>query len=300
VTPLLRELLCANGGALTRNELVAVVGRDAAQRAVRRLARVFPAIYVDPATVADASVLRVAALKHAGPSAALSHVTALEVWGLPVPSAAREPVHVTTDRRVQLRPHPLVVQHRSTTHRHLTHAGLRVVPLEQAVVASWPLLSGEHQRAPSIVAVRSRRTTAARLQRAAIAAPTLTGRASLLALLELLAAGRHSPLEIWGHRHVFDHPSLPEATPQLRVVVGARAYYLDNPYVDEMVNVELDGSAYHGPEQRESDLRRDAALASLGWLTLRFSGRRLHREPATCRAETLAALEARRRWRAGA
>jgi very-short-patch-repair endonuclease len=42
------------------------------------------------------------------------------------------------------------------------------------------------------------------------------------------------------------------------------------------VNIELDGAKYHfAPIHRERDMRRDAALAKLGWLTLRFSHDRL-------------------------
>lgn len=44
-------------------------------------------------------------------------------------------------------------------------------------------------------------------------------------------------------------------------------------------------------------LRRDAALASIGWLTLRYSHERLHRDVAGCRRDTLAALAARSAWR---
>ena len=45
---------------------------------------------------------------------------------------------------------------------------------------------------------------------------------------------------------------------------------------------------------RERDARRDAALASTGWLTLRFSYARLHSDIDGCRRETLAALARRR------
>lgn len=62
-----------------------------------------------------------------------------------------------------------------------------------------------------------------------------------------------------------------------------------------MVNVELDGAAYHGaPGQRERDLRRDTALAALGYLTVRFSHLRLHADPDGVIAELLAILAMRR------
>jgi len=61
---------------------------------------------------------------------------------------------------------------------------------------------------------------------------------------------------------------------------------LDAAYVAAKVGVELDGAAFHGsPQDRERDTRRDAALATLGWVVLRFSYRRLTHDPAGCRAE---------------
>jgi very-short-patch-repair endonuclease len=70
---------------------------------------------------------------------------------------------------------------------------------------------------------------------------------------------------------------------------------LDRAFLAEMVAVELDGAAYHGaPGQRERDLRRDSALARLGWLTVRFSHLRLHREPGHVIDELVEILEHRR------
>ena len=58
--------------------------------------------------------------------------------------------------------------------------------------------------------------------------------------------------------------------------------------------MELDGERWHSTrEQRERDRRRDAALAAAGWVTLRFSHRRLHDDPEGCRRDTLATLALR-------
>jgi very-short-patch-repair endonuclease len=61
------------------------------------------------------------------------------------------------------------------------------------------------------------------------------------------------------------------------------------------VAIELDGAAFHGdPAAWEWDIRRDVALAALGWVVLRFSYRRLTTEPDTCRREILTVRAARR------
>src|SRR5437899_866975 len=89
-------------------------------------------------------------------------------------------------------------------------------------------------------------------------------------LLDLLGSGCQSEMEIWGFLHVFNHPSLPPATRQHRVALPSRVVYLDMAYLDEQVAVELDGSRSH-VAHREWDVRRDAELATLGWLTVRVA-----------------------------
>ncbi len=58
--------------------------------------------------------------------------------------------------------------------------------------------------------------------------------------------------------------------------------------------VALDGAASHGSrDQRERDLRRDTALAALGWVVLRSSYRRLTTDPEGCRREIEAVVRRR-------
>ncbi len=82
---------------------------------------------------------------------------------------------------------------------------------------------------------------------------------------------------------------------QLKIQAGGSTYRIDQAYPTERVAVELDGEAFHSSrEQRERDRRRDVALALLGWLTLRFSYRRLTSDAAGCQRELLAVLASRR------
>lgn len=76
--------------------------------------------------------------------------------------------------------------------------------------------------------------------------------------------------------------------------LGLRTVYLDMFAERERVNIELDGSTTHGdPRQREIDLRRDAQLATIGILVVRFAHRRLVHEADAVRRETLAILATR-------
>ncbi|MGB2567108.1 endonuclease domain-containing protein [Micromonospora citrea] len=250
----------------------------------------------------DLHTRRRVALAHADGRVALSSVTALDVWGLRR-QLADEPTHLDTPRGSGLRPRPLLAVH----HRHgltmgppdvVVRGGVPVVRLERALVDAWPLLPPVDRAAPVIRAVNDRLTTPERIRAALATAPRLADRAQLRALLARLDAGCRSPLEVWGHDHVFTGPGMPVFRRQARVVVGRRVMYLDVYAERERVDFELDGATTHGdPRQREVDLRRDALLATVGVLVVRFAHRRLVHEPEAVRREVLAILASRRRDR---
>lgn len=94
---------------------------------------------------------------------------------------------------------------------------------------------------------------------------------------------------------MFDGPDFARLRRQLPVQVGQRTVYLDLADEATMVAIELDGAAYHDDAlARERDRRRDALLATLGWVTLRFSSRRLHRDAEAVRHETRQTMAVRR------
>ncbi|MDG4827499.1 DUF559 domain-containing protein [Asanoa sp. WMMD1127] len=258
-----------------------------------RLIRLLPGVFVDAACAADVTVRRRAALAYAG-GAALSHQTALAVWGLlSEPPAA--PVHVTTGRGATIRSWDWLEVHREGWFARpevVVRGGFPVSRIERALVQAWPSV----RREPVIRAVNERLTTAGRLADLVSRTPRVAGRAELTGLLRLLAAGCRSELEIWGHDRVFTGPGMPPLARQVPVSLGARTVYLDLFAEAERVNFELDGASVHAdPRQREIDLRRDAALAALGILVVRFSRRRLVSEPAEVRREALAILRRRGR-----
>lgn len=298
--PAIGRLLEKHGGVVTRDGVLAVVAHYVLDHAITRgyVIRIFPRTFAEPHAAADPAVRRVAALRYARGCGALSHATALTGWLLPV--AEQGTVHITTGNECQLRGAPGLRVHRRKRFRveapwTVARNGLAHVRLERALVESWPQLSSRDRRAPLILSVQRRLTSPDRLLAEAAQLPRLKDRAALLQLVELLRAGCHSELEIWGYLHVFNAPLLPVVRRQARILIGGRTAYLDLAYDREMVNVELDGAEYHGPTlRREGDIRRDAALAAMGWLTVRFSHARLHEEPDVIRRELLDTLEVRR------
>ena len=313
VNSALQALVDSNGGLVTRHAATRVLPRWILEDASRseRLVRLLPGVYVDAALVDSRGgepplarvapvVARRAAVAYAGGRGALSHLTALDVWRIrrQLPG---EPVHLILagGARLRGRPHLVVHHHRSFAPEPphaLVRDGMPVTRLERALVDAWPLLPPVDRQATLIRAVNERLITAQRLAAGLATAPRLAGRAALRGLLDRLAAGCRSPLEIWGYDHVFVGPGMPAFRRQTRVRLGAQVVYLDLFAEAELVDIELDGATAHAdPREREIDLRRDALLAARGVLVVRFTHRRLLREPDEVRRETLAILATRRR-----
>jgi very-short-patch-repair endonuclease len=295
--PEIDDFLAARGGVATRDELLQLLTRSQLDHEVARghLVAPFPRAYCRPWDVEHPPIRDRAALASVGQPAALSHLTALRRWGLTAPATPR--VHIT----VPIARHPIGRMPALTVHRTRVPTmtrivdGLRTVDPAVAVVRSWPLMPGVDQRAPAIEAVRKRLITPAEFASAADRAIGMRGRAQLLRLATLLDAGCESELEIWGYLGVFNIAGLDHAVRQKVVHVNGREYRLDLAYEAERVAVELDGERYHSSrEQRERDRRRDSALATIDWLTLRYSHERLHLDVRGCRRDTSQTLASRR------
>lgn len=286
-------------GVITRADALRVVAEHVVDDALRAgaMVRVFPGVYALPGSAHDLHVRRAAALAHR-PHGALSHTDALDIWALP--TCLGSDVHLTVPASdPNTRVSGLALHRRAgfvaAPPSVMVRGGLRVVRIEQAIVESWPLLPDRDRRVPAIVAIRERRTTGARLLDVLALNRGAAGSAKQRKVFALAAAGCHSPLEMWGHQRVFTDPRLPRSRCQVPIGLPSGRIYLDRLYDAEMVNVELDGAAYHGePGQRERDLRRDAALAALGFITVRFSHLRLHADPDGVIEELLHILAMRR------
>jgi len=289
------------GGLAARAELVAGSSRTAVDwaAATGRLERVLPRTYVDPGQAADWLVRCRAAVSYAGEGAALSHLSALRLWDLPV--ASQEAVHVTVahgrrPRQASAGGLAVLVHRTRRPGPTRTRSGVHVVPLERAVVESWPMLAADAQRAPAVVAVRRRMTTPERLRRELASRPRLHGRRELAALLDLLELGCHSELELWGHQQVFTGPRFASWRRQVPLRTARGTVRLDLFDDAALLAVELDGRAYHDdPRDRERDLARDAAVAEAGVLTVRFPHSRLVTDPDGCREQAWRVREVRRR-----
>jgi very-short-patch-repair endonuclease len=245
---------------------------------------------------------RAAVLWARGP---LSHLSALAVHRLvPVPPP---PLHVTVPADRWPRGCSDVVAHRTTLPLDTVRVtGLPVLDAARSLVDSWSWAAVPRRdphaarevplvRQAVIEAVRTRAVDVEEVRAASVRQRLHAGRPALTDLLDLVAGGCQSELEVFGVLHVLRGAGMPPFVQQHRVgPADGRSVFLDAAWPELRVAVELDGAAFHGSrDQRERDLRRDTALAALGWVVLRFSYRRLTTDPAGCRREIEAVLRRR-------
>jgi hypothetical protein len=297
----LSALLGPTGTAST-----AALGRDVAPRTIRRwlaagrLVRLHPGWVTLPELAEDWTVRAHAATGYTG--GVLSHMSALAVHGLVDTEVTRLDVTVPVVHRIEssrwLRVHrsrrPCAV---------LPARGLPATDVARSLVDTWGeahcvrAMRGYDGVARDAVlrATRERRVTPTELAAELPAVPRLPGRAALVELLGLAAAGVQSHLEILGFRALADVPGLPRPQLQYRLVLPDGPIRIDAAWPEAKLAVEFDGAAFHGdPRARQRDLRRDAALAALGWLVLRFTYADITERPGRCAAQVLAVYRQRR------
>jgi hypothetical protein len=290
--PVIRGAIESNGGLATRRQLMQHIPAAVLDGHIGRgqLVRVFPHVYRLKSAVEDDVTLLRAALMHAGSQSALSHVTALAVWGV---WRLERPFHLTVDESVRRAGTPDLIVHRRKnfdpeSSQCLERRGLRVTTLARTVIDSWPLLPPAERRPMALDLARRRLVTADLLDEALAERPNVAGRRLLRQTIDLIADGCQSELEAHGVLNVFRHRSLPPSVGQYRIELPDGYVSPDRAWPEVKLAVELDGARYHtSPEDRRRDLARDTALAALGWVVLRFTYAEVLQDPDGVRAKVL-------------
>lgn len=288
----------SNGGLATRRQLLERVPGVVLDGHIGRgsLVRVFPHVYRMRGSMDDDLTEFRAALLHTGPQAALSHTTALAVWGLLSP---KRPLHVTVDQKIKRAGSPDLIVHRRLrfdpgSTQCVDRRGLLVTALPRTLIDSWPLLPLSERRPFLLDISRRGLVTAGHLQDALAERPNVAGHRSLRQAIDLMDDGCQSELEALGVLNVFRHASLPRGVGQHRVVLPTGGIKLDRAWPEVKLAVELDGARHHtSPEDRQRDLARDTALAAMGWVVLRFTYADVHRNPDAVRARILEVYQTR-------
>jgi hypothetical protein len=242
-----------------------------------------------------------AAVRRAGPGAVLSHETAAEVQGLAERPSAKIHVTVPSGRRpAQHRPIRGVVLHRSVCihPQRLPQWELPRTRIEDTVLDLVAAAVSFDEAYSWISRAISRELVTADMLRDAMAARSrLRWRAWLTEAFTEAGEGVHFPLERRYARDVERAHGLPNAQRQARRRIDGKTHYKDNWYPEYGICVELDGAAYHPPEQIRRDKRRDNVnLAADDTRTYRFDI--VDVTERACRsAEMVAASLRRNGWR---
>ncbi|WNM23561.1 endonuclease domain-containing protein [Demequina capsici] len=260
-----------------------------------RVVRLLPDAYVG-AEHSDSFLARAhAALLWAGSAAAVSGTSAMFLWGL----VESPPSHIEV-----LLPHPihlnppdwLVVRRRVRPPATAHIAGLAVLEPADAIVTGYGRLSPHTRAEPLYRAVRSGLVSPDALADAIRRAPRVAARRELSTRIAAAQAGAESFLEEVGLRSVFNTAEFAGLLPQHRVRCGDQTFRLDLYDPVTRTGIELDGAQFHdGSEARQRDVRRDAALASIGIQTVRFTFADIVQRPAWCRQTLAEVLRARER-----
>lgn len=257
-----------------------------------RWQRVLPGIYCVFTGPLTSLQLMTAALFFGGPSAQLTGVTALVLYGcVYVPDDSR--VHLLVASGVRRATRPGIRLHRTG---HLPPARLRrgmpVSPADRAaIVAARGLRDLREVRAMLSEVVQRRLTTLDALD-AALEDGYSSGGALPRRVLAELAAGVRSAPEIEFRDLLARRPDLFAGVRwNYRIALAGTVVVADACWPQARVIVEIDSIAHHGlGDGPEYTARRRAALVAAGWTVLSISPRRLRTEPDAVLAELAAVL----------
>ncbi|SOC49146.1 Protein of unknown function [Blastococcus aggregatus] len=298
----MHDLVALLGPRRTASELA--LSRAATSRSVRRwlaagrLVRLHPGWVTLPEWAEDWTVRAHAATGYTG--GVLSHGSALRAHGVMQHQAWR--LDVTVPVADRLRSTRRLHIHRSRRPCGITIVrGLAATSLPRALVDAW----GEAHRGSTsgaavdrvrnavFQAVHERRTSVGEVRAELVAVPRQPGLDPLRRLLDDAGAGSHSHLEVLGVR-VLRAAALPEPQRQYGIELPGGVLHVDLAWPEVRLAVEFDGAAFHsGRDDWQRDLRRDAALAALGWVVLRFSYADVSERPARCVAQIAATYRSR-------
>jgi hypothetical protein len=278
-------------GNITRRQLLDLGVDDggiAWRMQIGRLYRVFRAVYSVGRRPVTALEWASAAVLACGPGTALSHSSAMVLWGYWRHWDKPFEVTVVGDRRTKG-----IRVHRSITLRRqdvTTQLGIRVTSPARTLLDMSPRLNDKALKRAVNNALNSLWLTENQLAETLGHHPTLNGTKRIAKLIGLEGTPTRSGWEDDFPRFCADH-GLPAP------VMGQpfHGYILDALFVAEGVIVELDSWRFHkGKPAFETDRERDADTLARGLVTVRVTEKRLGERPEHEAARLHAILRRRR------
>ncbi|HEY6785966.1 MAG TPA: type IV toxin-antitoxin system AbiEi family antitoxin domain-containing protein [Trebonia sp.] len=230
-----------------------------------------------------------------GEHTVLSHETAAEIQGLGQSRSSRihvtVPPQVTPIRGTEVRD---VVVHRTATWQADPQPWF-ALPRTPVAVTVLDLVEAARDLDDAYAwmsrAITTRAVAATMIADALNARKKARRRAWLEDALTDISDGIHFPLERRWTRDVERAHGLPQATRQVRRTGADGIRFLDNLYEPYRISVELDGLAFHPPEQRHGDYYRDNETAiATDAQVLRYGFQQVANRPCTQAAQLARAL----------
>jgi len=289
----LARLADRRASVLTRAELLAAgATTDWISRQVTdgRWQRAFPGVYITHTGEPGWRTVMVAALRYAGPGAALSHGSAAQYWFAEVRRLGRGPVEVSVPWRRTVTRQPGLRLHRRRTMPEVW-PGLVAVTTDAETVVDLVDRATSVDDVVGVVTRGARRVRPEMVAAAAARRKRLRHRALLADLVNEVGTGIESPLERRYHHDVEDVHGLPRSELQVREVLSGQAVRADRRYRAYRTRVELDGQLAHPDGRTDRDTWRDnAALLETGEITLRYRWPHVAGDPCGTAAQVVVAL----------
>lgn len=261
-----------------------------------RLHRLHRGVYAVGHLALSVSGRRMAVVLACGEGAALSHVSAAELWGLRGGSSSRWHAVAPGMSGGRGGP-PSVVLHR-TLNLHdddvttidgipVTSVARTLVDLAGAVNAASLARAVHEAEVQRLLDVDAIAAVMARL-------PRRRGVARLRRLLSASDSNVSSEAFVNAFLRLCSRHGLPTPRVSRHLDALERPVEADIVFPDQRVIVELDSEQYHHTRRNfHSDRRRDSALAAEGWLTVRLTWHRVTRESAEVATELRRILASR-------
>ncbi len=286
-------MLDLGGGLVTRHELRAAgVGRSWISRRIAqgRLLVLHPQVLASPSLHLDRQTQFRAALLQAGPDAALSHLSALEVWGVLGDRVPRD-VHVAVPR-TGCRGADGVRVHYRTARPTMTRGGLAVVGPAEAIVGATALMDVAEVRFPAMEAVQRGLLTPGDLEFTSGVPSSARGAMRQLAEEARQGAESGGEANFW---RLLEQSQLPTPVLQFEIDTYLGVKRIDAYWPELRLGAEIDGRDVHTKALAfERDMRRQNAIHATGIVLVRFSVNQVMTEPRWVLQDVEANMEARR------
>lgn len=176
------------------------------------------------------------------------------------------------------------VVHTDAIRQLVLRDGMRCATRERAVIDAWAESGRERRTTVVLEAMRRSSMRGSAVLRELARLPRVKGRRELIALLNDASAGIQSFLEHQARRTVLNTPDFRRLKRQVQITAMGITYTVDTLHEASKTIIEFDGATVHGTrEQKKRDSARDAALAALGYVTVRIGYDDVMTRPAWCR-----------------